>query len=232
MQISRMYSNLDHVFTPIDFNCGYRSNILNLIFAEIRHPENRSMDSHNLGKTLLIHLIDFLFLKQIASSEHFLERHKDRFASFTFFMEIALNAGDYVTVRRSVENNTRIAFKRHEEQAQDLVGAADEEWDHRDLPLERAVELLDAYLDLSVLKPWNYRKGISYFLRTQDDYRDVLQIQKFVRGRDADWKPFVAHLFGLDHHAVERKYELDGTIESWPNTGKFGKRKCRPPSTI
>jgi uncharacterized protein YydD (DUF2326 family) len=64
-----------------------------------------------------------------------------------------------------------------------------------------------------VVAPWDYRKGITYFLRTQNDYQDILQIQKFMLGRDRDWKPFALHLVGIDYTAAGRKYELDALIE-------------------
>jgi septal ring factor EnvC (AmiA/AmiB activator) len=50
-------------------------------------------------------------------------------------------------------------------------------------------------------------------LRTQADYRDELQLQKFAAGKDRHWKPFVAHLFGFNETPVERKYELDEEVE-------------------
>ena len=85
-------------------------------------------------------------------------------------------------------------------------------WDHVDISLQEAVKLLDAWLDLRVLTPYDYRKAITYFLRSQGDWSDELQLEKFQLGRDLYWKPFVAHLFGFDANAVQRKYELDDDI--------------------
>jgi uncharacterized protein YydD (DUF2326 family) len=78
---------------------------------------------------------------------------------------------------------------------------------------EDAWRLLDGWLDLRILKPYDYRKAITYFLRAQGDYRDELQLQKFSSGKDRDWKPFVAHLFGFNEVPLRRKYELDDVIE-------------------
>jgi uncharacterized protein YydD (DUF2326 family) len=91
--------------------------------------------------------------------------------------------------------------------------AADDEWDHVDRTNEEACILLDGWLDLKILKPYDYRQAITYFLRTQADYRDELQLAKFTYGKDRHWKPFVAHLFGFNETPIERKYELDETIE-------------------
>lgn len=54
MKLSRFYSNKPEFFQPVDFVSG-----LNVIMAEIRLPENRDKDTHNLGKTTLGRLIDF-----------------------------------------------------------------------------------------------------------------------------------------------------------------------------
>ena len=58
MQISRLYSNLPNVFLPIAFNYGANSDRLNVVLAEVRKPKSKAWDSHNLGKTTLLHLID------------------------------------------------------------------------------------------------------------------------------------------------------------------------------
>ena len=212
MQISRVYSNLPRLFTPIDFHCRDDSDLLNVVYGEVRRPTDRKRNSHNLGKTTLLHLIDFLLLKGM-SPDQFLQKHSDRFAEFVFFIEVALNAGDYVTVRRSAAMPNRIAMTRHAEGRQDFVEAPEDLWDHPDLSRDDAVKLLNSWLDLKMLKPYDYRKAITYFLRAQGDYNDELQLQKFNMGKDRDWKPFVAHLFGFNETPLQRKYELDDRIE-------------------
>ena len=212
MQLSRIYSNLPDIFTPVEFNHGASAHLLNVILGEVRHPKDKKKDSHNLGKTTLLHLIDFLMLKGMYA-EHFLQKHQDRFVRFVFFLEIALTDGDYVTVRRSVERPGRAALTRHDQARQDFTDLADDEWNHPDLSIEEAVRLLDAWLDLRVLKPYDYRMAITYFLRAQNDWSDELQLRKFQSGRDLHWKPFVAHLFGFKEAVIIRKYELDDTIQ-------------------
>jgi uncharacterized protein YydD (DUF2326 family) len=211
MQISRVYSNKPDIFAPIEFNCEENATRLNIIYGEVRHPSDQKRDSHNLGKTTLLHLIDFLLLKG-TSPEHFLVRNKERFEDFVFFVELALRAGDFATVRRGAGNPNRVAMTRHLEAGLELVAAADDAWDHPDLSRDDAVRLLDGWLDLAILKPYDFRKAITYFLRAQGDYGDELQLQKFSAGKDRDWKPFVAHLFGFNETPVIRKYELDDNI--------------------
>ena len=212
MQLNRLYSNLDELFTPIYFNAAQQAATLNVIFAEVKRKKSKEGDSHNLGKTTLISLIDFMLLKEIAGSEHFLAKHKERFKEFVFFLEIALHEGGYVTIRRSVEEPTRIALKRSTESIQNGREMPSGEWDHWDMPLATARQALDAYLDLKIVSPWDYRTGVSYFLRTQADYTDYFQIQKFMQGKDRSWKPYLAGILGLDHEAVSLKYDLEDEI--------------------
>lgn len=212
MQISRIYSNLDEVFTPIQFNSGPEAISLNVIFAEVKRKRARQGDSHNLGKTTLIALIDFMLLKDITGTDHFLAKHKERFISFVFFMELSLHNGGFVTVRRSVGEPTRISLKRTTESLSDAEIVPSGDWDHWDIALSPARQALDAYLDLRVISPWEYRTGVSYFLRTQEDYADYFQIQKFMQGKDRAWKPYLADILGLDWESISRKYELEDQI--------------------
>lgn len=212
MQISQLYSNLPDILTPIVFNHGADANRLNVVLGEVKHPKDRKKDSHNLGKTTLLHLIDFLMLKGW-SQDSFLYRHRDRFENFVFYLEIALNSGGYATIRRSVSAPTRVALSRHDTPNANFNDVADDAWDHPDLPIDEAIKLLDAWLDLGALKPYDYRKAINYFLRAQGDWSDELQLQKFQAGRDLYWKPFVAHLFGFNQMPIVRKYELDELIQ-------------------
>lgn len=115
-------------------------------------------------------------------------------------------------MRRGAAEPNKIALRRHAERELDLSEASDDAWDHVDMSRDDALKLLDAWLDLKLLKPYDYRQAITYFLRTQHDYRDELQLAKFV-GKDRYWKPFVAHLFGFNERPIDRKYELDELIE-------------------
>jgi uncharacterized protein YydD (DUF2326 family) len=225
MQISRLYSNRPLIFSLIDFNCGEDANRLNVIYGEVHHPKDQKKDSHNLGKTTLAHLIDFLLLKG-TSPDQFLVKHHDRFKEFVFFIEILLNSGAFATIRRGAADPNKIALKRHPLKHQDLTEAADDTWDHVDMSRENACQLLDGWLDLTILKPYDYRKAITYFLRAQGDYRDELQLQKFASGKDRDWKPFVAHLFGFNETPVQRKYELDDEID------RLKQREAEQQSTV
>jgi uncharacterized protein YydD (DUF2326 family) len=212
VQLNRLYSNLEDLFTPIHFNAAQASTLLNVIFAEVKRKRSKDGDSHNLGKTTLIALIDFLLLKDITGSDHFLAKHKRRFDNFVFFFELAIHGAGYVTIRRSVAEPNEISLKRTEQSLESTRDLPPEDWDHWNINLTAARQALDAYLDLKMVAPWDYRTGVSYFLRTQADYTEYFQIQKFMRGQDRSWKPYLAAILGLDHEAVLQKYEIEDKI--------------------
>lgn len=202
MKLSRFYSNKPEFFQPVDFVSG-----LNVIMAEIRLPENRDKDTHNLGKTTLGRLIDFGLLAG-RDAKFFLFKHEELFKDFVFFLEIDLANASYVTVRRSVAEASKVSFKRHRTSHEDLSKLAIQDWDHQDVPFERARDLLDGLLDWRALKPWAYRKGLGYLLRSQDDFREVFQLRKFANAH-ADWKPFLAHILGFNAKIVAEHYEKE-----------------------
>jgi uncharacterized protein YydD (DUF2326 family) len=198
MKLSKLYTNKATLFTPIVFAAG-----VNAVLAEIRLPENKGKDTHNLGKTTLGRLIDFGLLGGTKNS--FLLKHEDRFKDFTFFLEIEALDGSFVTVRRSVREPTKISLKRHTQQGMDLVDLPQASWDHTDVAFERAKELLDGMLDLRDLKPWPYRKVVGYLVRSQADFERVFHLEKFA-SKHQDWKPFLAHLLGFDHKVIADHY--------------------------
>ena len=205
MKPSKLYSNRPSSFAAVEFVPE-----LNAVLAEIRLPQNRDRDTHNLGKTTLGRLLDFGFLSG-RDARFFLFKHLDRFEEFVFFLEIELFDGSYVTVRRSVAEASRVAFKKHVARHQDFSTLPDVDWDHLDVPFDRAKELLDSLLDWRALKPWHYRKGLGYFLRSQEDFRDVFHLRKFANSH-ADWKPFLAHILGFDAKLITQHYEKEETL--------------------
>lgn len=205
MKISKLYCNKPDLFGPIEFLPG-----LNVVMGEIRLPENRKKDTHNLGKTTLCRLLDFGFLEG-RDPKFFLFKHFDLFKDFIFFLEIELADASYLTVRRGVEEATKISFKKHEARHQDFSSLPEGSWDHLELPFERAREMLDSLLDWRALKPWPYRKELGYLLRSQDDYRDVFQLHKFI-GAHSDWKPFLAQVLGFNADLIGKHYEKEAEL--------------------
>lgn len=213
MKLSRLYSSKPDLFEPVEFVQG-----LNVVMAEIRLPENRNKDTHNLGKTTLGRLLDFGFLAK-RDSKFFLFKHAELFQDLIFFLEIELEDASFVTIRRGAEEATKISFKRHEARHQDLSGLSLAEWDHQNMPFERARDLLDGLLDWRGLKPWAYRKGLGYLLRSQDDFRDVFHLRKFA-AEHSDWKPFLAHVLGFDAQLVALHYEKEEQLAKKQSTAQ------------
>jgi uncharacterized protein YydD (DUF2326 family) len=213
MKLSKLYSNKPEQFESVDFAAG-----LNVVMAEIRLPENRDKDTHNLGKTTLGRLLDFGFLAG-RDPKFFLFKHLDLFKDFVFFLEIELQDASYVTVRRSVEEASKISFKKHQAGHQDFSTLPMSEWDHQDVPFDRARDLLDGLLDLRALKPWSFRKGLGYLLRSQDDFRDVFHLRKF-QAAHADWKPFLAHILGFDAPLIVQHYDKEAELTQKQTTAQ------------
>jgi uncharacterized protein YydD (DUF2326 family) len=93
MKLSRLYCNKPDIFGPVDFVPG-----LNVVMAEIRLPENKKKDTHNLGKTTLGRILDFSFLAG-RDPKFFLFKHIDVFKDFIFFLEIELIDASYLKTR-------------------------------------------------------------------------------------------------------------------------------------
>lgn len=202
MKLTQVYANRS--FKRVLFKNG-----VNVIVGKVTVPLDFDKDSHNLGKSTLIDVIDFVALKDI-DKDHFLKRRADKFSEYVFFLEIELNDGRFLTIRRSVEKSTKISFKFSDRKHVDQTNC--EEWDYLDVPIKRAQRLLNELLAFSVLKEWSYRDTITYFLRSQRDYLDVLQLSKYSFG-DSVWKPLVFALLGFDSYAMEEKYKTDTLLK-------------------
>lgn len=202
MKLSQIYTN--NKFKKIKFNPK-----LNVILGKVTKPKDSNTDSHNLGKSTLIDVIDFLMLKEIDNS-HFLIKYK-KFLKYEFFLEIKLNTGEYLTIKRIIAKPTKIFFKLHQKQYQDFTFLT--EWDHEDVAIKKAQKLLNSFLAFDVLSEVSYRNIISYFLRTQSDYFDIFQLHKFNRSLDSDWKPSIFTLLGFNGALIEKKYEKEKELE-------------------
>lgn len=199
MKLSKIYSNKN--FKNIEFNEKF-----NTIIAFIE--SDKKDDTHNLGKTSLIRVVDFLLLSSY-------NKNTDRllgnslFIGQDFYAELKLNNGKYLIIKRSINTATKIFFKLNNFKQDgfkfDIV------WDE-ELTLKKAKEKLNEYLDFNVLPNWDYRKSITYFLRSQQDYLDVFKLNKF-KGKHKDWKPFVFDLLGFNGSLILEKLEIEEEVD-------------------
>lgn len=214
MRLISLRSSDESLFSPISFNSG-----LSVILAEIRLPENRNLDTHNLGKSTVASLIDYCLLR--GPSGFFLYDHPEKFDQLTFYLDFSSTSGSHITVARTS------AHPKVDIDIRDTPWTGEPEertWAHTGLGLAAAKRILDGVLDFRVLEPWDYRAITSYLLRSQHDYSDVFHLNKF-RGKHREWKPFLAHILGLDagqvaqlYKAEEKKSEIDSKVESLSKT--------------
>ena len=185
------------------------NNGLNVVLGKVTKRDEVQKDSHNLGKSTLIDVLDFMLLKNIDKS-HIFKKYSPLFDNHIFYLEIELNEGSYLTIRRAVNQATRISFKNNEAT---MICTEDTAWDETNVTIDKAREFLNTQLSFDVLQDWQYRKTVSFFLRTQKDYINVFQLGKFLNGKHKDWKPVVFELLGYDSNALKRKYELDEQLD-------------------
>ncbi len=205
MKLSQLYANKN--FKNIVFNDG-----LNLILAKVTKKLDLNKDSHNLGKSRLIEVIDFMLLTNPSGDDIFY-KYKAKFTGYVFYLEILLNNGKYLTIKRSIDTHSKISFKTTN---QSINLLDNEDWDITNLAFDKGVETLNEYLAFDILTKWPYRKSVTYFLRSQKDYGDVFQLSKFV-GKHEYWKPMVFDLLGFKGNLLTEKYETDNQISEQKN---------------
>lgn len=204
MKLVKVFS--DGQFKNVIFNDEY-----NIVLATIHDKENKK-NTHNLGKTSLLIVIDFLLLSKFSNKSPILSNKI--FENQTFYLEILLNSGEYLVIKRGLTEPSKISFRISNEPLADFKEPA--KWDETRMPFEAARKYLNSHLKYDVLTDWSYRKSISYFIRTQKDYDDVFQLNKF-KGKHITWKPFVFDLLGFDGSLIKQKLECDEIIEAKKN---------------
>jgi len=199
MKLCKIYSN--EAFQNVKFSEG-----LNVIIGNIFNRDDSEKDTHNLGKSLLLEVIDFLLLKGISNKDKYFLTKNEIFSNYIFFAEIELNDGRFLIIKRAVENNTKISFKINKKK---LTGFDTdiEDWSESDLGLKKAKEYLNDCLAFDILPNWEYRKSLNYFMRHQEDFIDVFKLSKF-QGLHKYWKPMVFDLLGFDGSLIKEKLEL------------------------
>lgn len=202
MKLNKLYCSHSDNFETINFNKG-----LNIVLAEVRDPNNTSRSTHDLGKSLLCSILDYCLLKEVRA-DYFLNKHYDKFKDFIFYLEVKLDDDKFLTIMRKVEIKSKIS-----------IGVTNKEtyfnsnspWDFTD-GIRKAKEYLDTQLSFDILRNYSYRTLISYFLRDQASFMDVIKLSKFTRNHDIDWKPIVAELLGINSQNIIDKYKLDNKI--------------------
>lgn len=213
MRLSQLYSNKKD-FKNLKFNpVG-----LNVVYADVKTKIDDVNNSHNLGKSILIELIDFMLLKGISNKrKHFLysskiSESKSFFEDHVFYIELIIKDDNYLTIKRNIQQNTKISFKVASQKVSAFIPPTT--WDYENEPLENAKEILSTYLSFPFFsdKEYDYRKSLNYSMRGQRDYQDIYRLNKFV-GRDLYWKPFIFDFLGFNGKLLREKYLIDDDIK-------------------
>ena len=212
MKLVKIYANKN--FKNIEFNPKF-----NVVLAIINDKLNKK-DTHNLGKTSLIHVINFILLgsfnKKIFGNKIF--------QGVVFYGELALNDGRFLILRREIDTNTKISFKINDRKSNGFI--VPDSWDEENLAFDKSRKKLNEYLGFDVVPNYDYRKSITYFLRTQQDFLDVYKLDKF-KGKHIEWKPFVFELLGYDSNLIIKKLSLEDDIDKKKGIIKVLKEEAR-----
>lgn len=205
MKLSELRCSNEAIFGPIVFRDG-----LNVVMGRVRSSDSEGKDTHNLGKTTLMAVIDFCLLGKV-DNQHFMKRHPGVFGDIFFALEVLCNSGTYLTIGRGPKEASKIWLAVRSRSERDLRDASSAGWGHSALSIDKARKIVDGILDLSA-SDWGYRKIVGYCLRKQGDYADVFQLGRDI-GKHADWKPFLAEVLGFNGRLVESIYALRDEIE-------------------
>ena len=206
MKILKIYSN-DKNFKNITFNKTW----LNVIVWEISDRHDYTKDTHNLWKSLLRELINFLLLKQIKNKDDFFLTKNQKFEDHEFYIEILLNSWKYLVLKRCVKKNTKISIKINSVELE-WYDTDIKEWTHKEVAIWKATDQLNEYLWFDILKNYKYRKFLDYFIRSQEDFLDVFKLNKF-KWKDKDWKPMVLELLNFDSSIYKKKIECEEELD-------------------
>lgn len=206
MIITRLYSNRDDLFDPITFNQH-----LSVIVAQIRLPENKGTTVHNLGKSTVAQLVDFCLLRS-KRGEFFLFKHDDLFSGMVFYLELQLSDKRYLTIARSVDGRDPVSFLLSDSEVEDAREVEYTKWAHIGIGFKNAKRFLNGYLDFQMPGTYSYRNVLGYILRDQRDYNNVFHLGKY-KGKDKQWKPFLAELLGFDSSLILEFYSTSERID-------------------
>lgn len=203
MKLSQLYSN-DSRFKPIKFNLGF-----NIIVGKVIKENYKETDTHNLGKTSLTKLLDFMLLKEI-NKEHIFLKNFVYFSNHIFYLELLLNDGTYLTIKRKVNNNTKISFYLSNK-SKNLINH--KEWDKEDLPIRKAKDFLNDKLNFDIFKKeYTYQTFLPYFLKSEDSF-DTNFEKIFSNQKHEIWKAPLLDLLSINSKFYKTKLKDEAKLE-------------------
>lgn len=213
MKLSKIYSNKP--FHNTKFNPG-----LNVIYGDVKAISGPN-SKHSIGKTKLILLLDFLLLKSITPKHHFLTSTKLsgtntlKFNGHEFYLELLLNSGNFLTIRRTVNESSKVAIRISKETTTNFKIPSN--WEYENQTIDDAIRIVNEYINFDFFHKHpelDYRDIINYSLRVPDtgDYNDLFKLSKFTFG-EKKWKTFMFSLLGFDNTDVKEKYSMEDEIK-------------------
>ena len=124
MKLVKLYANKN--FKNVEFTPEF-----NVVLATI-FEKKKKKDTHNLGKTSLIHVINFILLGSFNENVF----GNSIFQGVVFYGELSLNSGKYLVVRRDIDTNTKISFKINDTRITEFT--IPQSWDEENLPFKKA----------------------------------------------------------------------------------------------
>jgi uncharacterized protein YydD (DUF2326 family) len=213
MKLSKLYSNKPfHNITFIIDKGG-----LNVVTGDVEGT-GKGNNSHNLGKSKLGELLDFMLLKGMTKNFFFYkEPQKEFFKDYEFYLEVLLNDGKYLTIKRCVDAHTKIFFKIRDKSNDHFLLKDDFEVQPSSFPKSKGYlnDLLN--FDFCKKNDEKYRRLLSYSLRSQGDYNPkmntIFQLSKFSNKNDkSSWRALIFNLLGFDGQKLIDKYILENKI--------------------
>jgi uncharacterized protein YydD (DUF2326 family) len=213
MKLSKLYSNKP--FQNITFITDKGG--LNVITGDAKGT-GKGNNSHNLGKSKLGELLDFMLLKTVSKKFFFYEEpQREKFEGYEFYLEILLNNNQYLTIKRSVDENTKIAFKLNNKSEDGYL--LEDDFDIKPSSFRKAKETLNELLDFTFckIKHEKYRRLLSYSFRFKGDYEPsmntIFKPSKFSNKNDKNsWRVLVFNLLGFNGQKLIQKYNLETQI--------------------
>jgi len=195
LKIQKLYSNQDN-FEVLNFKDGF-----NMVVGG--KLNNTNFIQHNVGKTLLLEIIDFCFLCDFGNEKN-LYKNVDALSDYSFYVLIKLINDKYITLNRSISypNIIKIIFHNNSEIFNDTSKFEEK-------TLKDAKDYLSSYF--SDLYGYNidFRKSFKRFIRYSDQYHNpiIIDINKNYNKKDKDYLPGLMNVFRLDYNIIYSFFE-------------------------
>ncbi|HCH1489103.1 TPA: DUF2326 domain-containing protein [Vibrio parahaemolyticus] len=208
IKLNKLYSSDEEVFPTITFVEG-----INVVFASVSN--NKSKSSHSLGKTTLVDIIDFCFLKKVVKGSVL---RNERLSGQQLFLELKLGKDKYLTIKRVVSGKISIVTTTT---PCSMAGQPNIPWGYTNLSFDKAKEVLNGLICPSLLTEsgFHFRSGLRYCLRKQTNYEETFKVRAG-QEPNASWVPYLGSILGIDAQSINEKFEANKRVDALDNAIK------------